>query len=245
MAKAARPGKGKRARFRWRVGPRAWLRRLLIVAVVLLLAPVPVILLCAVVNPPTTSVMLQRTVSRAWNGKRPVFPRHTPVAHSALSPNLHRAVLASEDDRFYLHHGVDMVELRKAVARRRAGGSLRGASTLSQQVAKNIFLWNGRSFVRKGLELYLAFLLELLLSKERILDLYLNLAEWGDGVFGAEAAARTHFGKSAASLTRDEAARLAAVLPSPVRWKPRGAVATRRAATILARMRYAAPKPPP
>lgn len=209
----------------------------------LLLAPVPVILALAVVNPPTTAVMLRQTVSRAWNGKRPVFPRHTPVAHAALSPNLHRAVLASEDDRFYLHHGVDMVELKKALARRQAGGSLRGASTLTQQVAKNVFLWNGRSFVRKGLELYLALLFELLLSKERILDLYLNLAEWGDGVFGAEAAARVHYGKSAASLTRDEAARLAAVLPSPVRWKPQGAVATRRAATILSRMRYAAPKP--
>ena len=221
---------------------RGVLRRLLIAAAVLLLAPVPVILLFAVVNPPTTSIILQRTVSRAWNGKRPIFPRHMPVSHAELSPNLHRAVLASEDDRFYLHHGVDMVEVRKALARRKAGGGLRGASTLTQQVAKNIFLWNGRSFIRKGLELYLAMWLELLLSKERILDLYLNLAEWGDGVFGAEAAARTHFRKSAASLTREEAARLAAVLPSPIRWKPQGSVATRRSAVILARMRYPAPK---
>jgi monofunctional biosynthetic peptidoglycan transglycosylase len=219
------------------------LRRLLLAIAVLLLAPVPVILLMAVVNPPTTSLMLQRTVSRAWNGKRPVFPRHAPVSHAQLSPNLHRAVLASEDDRFYLHHGVDLVEIRTALARRKAGGGLRGASTLTQQVAKNVFLWNGRSFIRKGLELYLALWIELLLTKERILDLYLNLAEWGDGVFGAEAAARMHFRKSAASLTREEAARLAAVLPSPIRWKPQGSVATRRSAVILSRMRYPAPKP--
>ena len=220
---------------------RIW-RRVLIAVAVLMLAPVPFILLFAVVNPPTTSIMLQRTVSRLWNGKRPVFPKHTPVSHAQLSPNLHRAVLASEDDRFYLHSGVDMVEVRKALARRRQGGGLRGASTLSQQVAKNIFLWNGRSFIRKGIELYIALWLELLLTKERILDLYLNLAEWGDGVFGAEEAARTHFRKSAASLTREEAARLAAILPSPIRWKPQGSVATRRSAIILSRMRYPAPK---
>jgi monofunctional glycosyltransferase len=219
-----------------------WLKRLLIVVLIVLFAPVPAILLMSVVNPPVTSVMLQRTVSRAWNGKRPIIPRHDAVSHAKLSPNLHRAVLASEDDRFYLHNGVDMVEIRKALARRRAGGGLRGASTLTQQVAKNVFLWNGRSFVRKGLELYLALWMELLLSKERILDLYLNLAEWGDGVFGAEAAAQKHFGKSASSLTRDEAARLAAILPSPIRWSPTGSVATRRAATILGRMRYPAPR---
>ena len=233
----------RRPNLRW---PRnRWLKRLLIVALALLFAPVPVILLMAVVNPPTTSIMLQRTASRLWNGKRPVVPRHDPVSHAKLSPHLHRAVLASEDDRFYLHHGVDLVEIEKALARRRAGGGLRGASTLTQQVAKNVFLWNGRSYIRKGLELYLALWMELLLTKERILDLYLNLAEWGDGVFGAEAAARAHFGKSAALLSRDEAARLAAILPSPVRWSPKGSVATRRAGVILARMRFAAPRTKP
>ena len=222
--------------------PRRWVKRLLVVAAVLLLAPVPFILLFAVVNPPTTSIMTQRTVSRLWNGKRPMLVAHTPVSHAKLSPNLHRAVLASEDDRFYLHHGIDMVEVEKALARRRAGGGLRGASTLTQQVAKNIFLWNGRSFIRKGLELYIALWIELLLTKERILDLYLNLAEWGDGIFGAEAAAQAHFRKSAASLSREEAARLAAILPSPLRWKPQGSVATRRSAVILSRMRYPAPR---
>jgi monofunctional biosynthetic peptidoglycan transglycosylase len=154
-------------------------------------------------------------------------------------------VLASEDDRFYLHFGIDFVEINKALDRKRRGGKLRGASTITQQVAKNLFLWNGRSFVRKGIEGYIAVLLELLLTKERILDLYLNLAEWGPNAFGAEAAARVHFGKSAATLTREQAARLAAILPAPRRWSPRGAIASGRAATIMSRMQYAAPKTEP
>lgn len=220
-------------------------RRLLIAFAIVLLLPIPIVLMLSYVDPPITSIMAQRAVSRAFQGKRPIIPRHDAVSHDALSPNLRRAVLASEDERFYLHNGLDLVEMKKALARKRAGGKLRGASTLTQQVAKNIFLWNGRSFVRKGLELYLTCWLELLLSKDRILDLYLNLAEWGDGIFGAEAAARAHYGKRAASLSRDEAARLAAILPSPLRWKPQGSVATRRAATILGRMQYAVPKREP
>ncbi len=223
-----------------------WRRRVklaTIALVIFLLAPVPVILMLAVVQPPVTAVMLQRTVERLVQGKRPILLKHETVSHAGLSPNLRRAVLASEDDRFYLHHGIDFVEMQAALDRRKRGGKLRGASTLTQQVAKNLFLWNGRSFVRKGLEAYVALWIDLLLSKERILDLYLNLAEWGDGVFGAESAARVHYRKSAASLSRDEAARLAAILPAPQRWSPRGSIATRRAATILERMRYAAPKP--
>ena len=227
-------------------GERGWrrtTRRVFIVLVVFLLAPVPVILMLSVVQPPTTSVMMQRTVQRLVKGDRPVWPRHATVSRAELSPNLRRAVLASEDDRFYLHHGIDFVELRNALQRRKAGGKLRGASTLTQQVAKNLFLWNGRSFVRKALEAYVAVWLELILSKERILDLYLNLAEWGDGIFGAESASRVYFNKSANNLTREEAARLAAILPSPRRWSPTGSIATRRAAIYLERMQYAAPKP--
>jgi len=164
------------------------------------------------------------------------------VKRADISPHLRRAVLAAEDDRFYLHWGLDVVEIRKALDRAERGGRLRGASTITQQVAKNIFLWEGRSFVRKGLEAYLTLVLELTLSKERILDLYLNLAEWDEGVFGAEMAARQHFGVSAKRLTQEQAARLAAILPSPRRWSPHGAYATRRAAEILNRMQYAAPR---
>ncbi len=218
-------------------------RRAFLVLAALLVAPVPVILMLAVVQPPTTSVMMQRVVQRLVHGDRPVWPRHATVSRAGLSPNLRRAVLASEDDRFYLHHGIDFVELQHALDRRKAGGKLRGASTLTQQVAKNLFLWNGRSFIRKGLEAYVALWLEVILSKERILDLYLNLAEWGDGIFGAESASRAYFGKSAKTLTREEAARLAAILPSPRRWSPTGSIATRRAAIYLERMQFAAPKP--
>jgi monofunctional biosynthetic peptidoglycan transglycosylase len=214
------------------------LRALLLVA----FAPVPFILLFAVVNPPVTMVMLQRAGQRFLAGEKPAWPVHTPVSRSAMSPSLRRAVLASEDDRFYLHNGIDFVELDKALDRRKRGGKLRGASTLSQQVAKNIFLWNGRSFVRKGMEAYVTLWLELLLTKERILDLYINLAEWGPNHFGAEAGARYHYRKSAASLTREESARMAAILPSPRRWTPRGSVASRRVGAILQRMQYAAPK---
>lgn len=225
-----------------RTGWRKWLWRGFIAGTVFLLLPVPIVLLLAVVQPPTTAVMLGRTFDRMGDGKRPFYPRRTVVSRSEISPQLRRAVLASEDDRFYLHHGFDLVEIDKALEKRKRGGRLRGASTLTQQVAKNIFLWEGRSYIRKGLEAYLTLWLELLLTKERILDLYLNLAEWGDGVFGAEAAARKHFGKSAAKLSREEAARLAAILPSPIRWSPTGSVASLRIGAIMERMQYAAPK---
>lgn len=210
-----------------------------------LLAPFVLALPLNVIHPPTTAVILTRSVQRLAQGKRPVYPRRDVVAHGAISANLHRAVLAAEDDRFYIHEGFDLEEIEKALARRRAGGRLRGASTITQQVAKNLFLWEGRSYVRKGLEAYLTLVLEICLPKERILDLYLNLAEWGDGVFGAEMAARTFYRKPARALTRDEAARLAAVLPAPRRWSPNGTVARRRAAIILQRMQYAAPREAP
>ncbi|MGV3707364.1 MAG: monofunctional biosynthetic peptidoglycan transglycosylase [Gemmatimonas sp.] len=224
-----------------RTGWRKWAYRGFMASAVFLLLPIPMVLLLAVVQPPTTMIMLDRTFERMFSGKRPIYPVRDVVSRSEISPFLRRAVLASEDDRFYLHYGFDLVEIDKALEKKRRGGRLRGASTLTQQVAKNIFLWEGRSYVRKGLEAYMTLWLELLLTKDRILDLYLNLAEWGDGVFGAEAAARKHFGKSASKLTREEAARLAAVLPSPIRWSPKGSVASLRIPSILGRMQYPAP----
>lgn len=207
-----------------------------------LLAPIVISLSFNFLQPPTTAMMLRRAVQRAMANQEPWYPRRDVVARDAISPLLRRAVLAAEDDRFYLHWGLDLVEIQKALDRAERGGRLRGASTITQQVAKNIFLWEGRSFVRKGLEAYLTLVLELTLPKERILDLYLNLAEWGDGAFGAEMAARRHFGVSAARLTTEQSARLAAILPSPRRWSPTGSVATRRIPDILARMQYAAPR---
>lgn len=223
----------------------AWprLRRLLLIAAgIVMLGPIVLGLLLNVVQPPTTMVMLRRTAQRAVEGKRPWYPKRDIVARSDISPRLRRAVLAAEDDRFYLHWGLDVVEIQKALDRAERGGRLRGASTITQQVAKNIFLWEGRSFVRKGFEAYITLVLEVTLPKERILDLYLNLAEWGDGIFGAEMAARKHFGVSAARLNAEQAARLAAILPAPRRWSPKGSVASNRAPDILARMQYAAPR---
>jgi monofunctional glycosyltransferase len=220
------------------------LRRLVaIFALAVVVGPFILVLPLNLVQPATTMVMLRRAAQRLVAGKRPIYPRRDIVGRDEISPHLRRAVLASEDDRFYLHFGFDFEEIGNALERAKRGRRLRGASTITQQVAKNLFLWEGRSYVRKGFEAWLTLVLEICLSKDRILDLYLNLAEWGDGVFGAEMAARTHYRKAAKNLTRDEAARLAAVLPSPVRWSPKGSIAGRRAAGIVARMRYPAPRP--
>ncbi len=165
-----------------------------------------------------------------------------PVRLADVGRNLPRAVIAAEDSRFCSHRGFDIEAIEQAMESNRAGGRLRGASTISQQVAKNAFLWPGRTWVRKGLEAWFTFWLETLLSKRRILELYLGIAEWGPGVFGAQAAARHHFGKPAARLSAGEAARLAAVLPSPIRLKAAapGAATRRNARAIERRMRLVA-----
>jgi monofunctional biosynthetic peptidoglycan transglycosylase len=189
-----------------------------------------------IVEPPTTMVMVVRMVERTLAGKRPIYPRRQPVPIDHISPWLRRAVVAAEDDRFYRHYGFDFQEIARAIEDHEKGKPLRGASTISQQTAKNLFLWDGRSYLRKGLEAYLTAILEAMLPKERILEIYLNLAEWGDGVFGAEMAARASYGKAAAHLSREEAARLAAILPNPRGWGVNAPVARRRARTILERM---------
>ena len=138
------------------------------------------------------------------------------VSWQKMSPNARLAVMASEDQLFPDHSGFDFKSIQKAMEyNKRKPGRVRGASTISQQVAKNVFLWQGRSWIRKGLEVYFTFMIELVWGKKRILETYLNVAEMGKGVFGIEAAARHHFGKSAANLTRQEAAMIAATLPNP------------------------------
>jgi monofunctional biosynthetic peptidoglycan transglycosylase len=135
-----------------------------------------------------------------------------------ISPELVRAVIAAEDTRFCEHRGFDWVELQKAIDEWRRGEGLRGASTISNQVARNVFLWPSRDLFRKGLEAYFTLLVELLWRKERIIEVYLNVAEWGPGIFGAEAAAEYYFGKPASELTRREASLMAAILPNPIEW---------------------------
>jgi monofunctional glycosyltransferase len=190
------------------------IRRLLVTAVLALVAIVlTLILLYRWIDPPLTPLMLLRY---------PVAGRieHAPVPMHAISPELQYAVIASEDNRFCRHHGVDWGAVNDAVEEYDLEGRLRGASTITMQLARNLFLWPGGGFFRKGIEVILALAIDALLPKRRILEIYLNTAEWGDGIYGAEAASRTYFRTSAARLSRRDAALLAAVLPNPRRWTP-------------------------
>jgi len=175
----------------------------------LILLPYLITPLYAVIDPVST-VMLWRRISGAR-----VDRQYVPI--SRMSPALPRAVIIAEDGRFCTHHGIDLAEIREALAESDDLDEMRGGSTITQQVAKNLFLWQGRSLVRKALEFPLALWIDLVLSKRRILEIYLNIAQWGaNGEFGAEAGARRAFGKSSRELSRYEAAMLAAVLPNPV-----------------------------
>jgi monofunctional glycosyltransferase len=170
------------------------------------------------IAPPTTAVIIERRMASLWSGHSyKVDCTWTPL--SRISSSAAIAAIAAEDQNFATHHGFDFESIQKALDQHEHGRRLRGASTLSQQVAKNLFLWSGRSFIRKGLEAYFTVLIELTWSKSRILEVYLNIVELGDGVFGVEAASRRYFQKSAARLSPDESALLAAVLPNPLRFK--------------------------
>lgn len=163
---------------------------------------------------------------------------YTWVPLEEMSPHLVQAVIAAEDTRFCDHSGVDLDAIQTALDERAQSGRVRGASTLTQQTAKNVFLWNGGGYVRKGGEAWFAIFIDGFWGKRRVIETYLNIAEWGDGLYGVQAAAYGRFGKPASELTRFEAARLAAVLPSPNKWRvnPAGPYVRQRTATILARM---------
>jgi monofunctional biosynthetic peptidoglycan transglycosylase len=156
--------------------------------------------------------------------------QYTWVDYKAISPHLTRAVVASEDNRFFQHHGFDWTEIQHAIKENKQRKRPRGASTITQQVSKNVFLWPDNSWLRKGLEVYYTILIEWLWPKERIMEVYLNVAEMGKGIYGAEAAAQHYFKKEASRLTAREAALIAACLPNPIRRnpaKPSGYVQTR------------------
>ena len=190
-------------------------RRVLRGALWVLPAVVLVILFLRFVPPPTSAFMLVRHVEGIFGDGPAVMYSWTPM--ESIPRHMALAVVASEDQNFPRHFGFDVDAIARAVEHNEKGKKIRGASTITQQVAKNLFLWSGRSYVRKGLEAGLTVLLELLWSKERILEVYLNIAEFGDGTYGVGAAAKRFFGKTPARLTRGEAALLAAVLPSPRR----------------------------
>jgi monofunctional biosynthetic peptidoglycan transglycosylase len=171
-------------------------------------------------NPKTTALIEIRKAEGQLK-KRPYAPALVWTPLQRISPNLQSAVLAAEDDRFYQHHGVEWDLVQEAFKDNwRAGKPVRGASTITQQLAKNLYLTPRKTYVRKARELFYTWRLERSLPKRRILEIYLNVAEWGDGIFGAEAASRAYFGKSAAELSMDEAVALATVLPSPRRHRP-------------------------
>lgn len=183
------------------------------------------------VNPPITITQLTNWVE--GHGLKRDY-----VDFDAMSPNIRLAVMASEDQLFPDHNGFDIKSIKKALESNKKSKRIRGASTISQQVAKNVFLWQGRSWFRKGLEVYFTFMIELLWSKERILEMYLNVSEMGTGIFGVEAAAQKYFKKPASKLTRTEAARIAAVLPNPKKYKaePASPYVARRTSWILNQM---------
>jgi monofunctional biosynthetic peptidoglycan transglycosylase len=183
------------------------------------------------VNPPITITQFTNWIE-GYGLKRDY------VDFDAMSPNIRLAVMASEDQLFPDHNGFDIKSIKKALESNKKSTRVRGASTISQQVAKNVFLWQGRSWFRKGLEVYFTFMIELLWSKQRILEMYLNVSEMGTGIFGVEAAAQKYFKKPASKLTRTEAARIAACLPNPKKYKaePASPYVARRTSWILNQM---------
>ena len=194
--------------------------KLLLAAVVGFYALMAVsILLLRWVSPITTAVQLERRV-QAFSRPLPYHKEYKFVPMAQISPALKHALVAAEDARFFQHHGFDWVEVENAVNERRETGRRRGASTITQQLVKNLFLTTSSTWVRKGVEATLVPIVELLLPKTRILELYLNVIEWGPGIFGAEAAARHYYRSAARRLTREQAINLATVVPAPLRRKP-------------------------
>lgn len=207
------------------------LRAIALALALIALSPIVGAVAYRFVPPPGTWTMLQRKLS----GDVIIHP-WTPLKE--ISPHLVRAVIAAEDSRFCLHRGIDVEAVEKAIENNKNGHRRRGGSTITQQTAKNVFLWQGGGWVRKGFEAYFTVVAERIWGKRRTMELYLNVAEWGNGYFGAEAAARGRFGKSATDLSKQEAALLAAVLPSPNKWRAvnPGPYVRLRAATIRKRM---------
>lgn len=220
---------------RSRTGGR-WLRWLLIIAAALFVLPIAQVGCVRVANPPLTPLMFLRTAEVRISGRSPAPRRYVWIDADQISRSFLRCVLTSEDQRFFQHRGFDWKEMK--IAQREAerrGKPARGASTITMQCARSLFLWQGRSWIRKGLEAYYTFWMELLLPKRRILELYANVIEMGDAVYGVEAAAQAHFGTSARALKREQSALLVAILPNPRKRDPQhpSAAVTARAARIL------------
>ncbi|MBP6557722.1 MAG: monofunctional biosynthetic peptidoglycan transglycosylase, partial [Flavobacterium sp.] len=188
---------------------------------------------------PITPLMITRAIENKIDGNDAVLS-HDWVPLEEISPNLQKAVIASEDGNFLKHNGFDFAAMQKAFKNNQKGRKLKGGSTISQQTAKNVFLWQGRSYFRKGLEAYFTVLIELIWGKERIMEVYLNSIEMGNGVYGAEEAARVWYRTSADNLTKREAAGIAAILPNPRKYKATNSSSyiERRKDRIMRNMRH-------
>ena len=171
------------------------------------------------IDPPTNAVHAERRL-QSWIHHTPYRERYDFTPLENISPDLQHAVIAAEDANFYHHHGFDWHQIQIAAEDDLEGERTRGASTITQQLVKNLFFGTGRSFIRKGAEATLVPVAELVLGKRRILEIYLNIVEWGPGIYGAEAACRYHYGLSAQNIGREQAARLAAILPNPLKRRP-------------------------
>lgn len=183
------------------------------------ISTISVTILYRFIPPPVTPLMLIRATGHAFKGEKMKLAKDW-VSLKNISPNMLQAVVASEDNNYMKHYGVDFDAIKKAKELNKRSKILRGASTISQQTAKNVFLWPDRSWLRKGLEVYFTGLIEIFWGKRRIMEVYLNVIEMGDGIYGVEMAAQLYFSKPASSLTVSEAALIAAVLPNPRRWSP-------------------------
>jgi monofunctional biosynthetic peptidoglycan transglycosylase len=203
---------------------RKWLRTIVVGGLLLVLALYALCAVCILtlrwINPPTTAVQIERRVDAVLK-HRPYRKHYDFVALHKISPNLQHAVVAAEDGRFRAHHGFDWVEMQKVLEQDMKRHKLgRGGSTITQQLVKNMFLSTGRSLIRKGVESTLVPIVEVLLTKDRILELYLNVIEWGPGIYGAQAASEFYYHAPASDVSREQAARLAAIIPAPLKRKP-------------------------
>jgi monofunctional biosynthetic peptidoglycan transglycosylase len=191
------------------------------IIVLFILGSVFLVAVYTVINPPITPLMLIRPIEGIFQGKFVGIDKDW-VDYEEISPNLLRAVISAEDGKFLRHDGFDWNAIKRArrINTMRKGKKIIGASTISMQTSKNVFLWQGRNYIRKGLEAYFTILIEAIWGKKRILEIYVNSIEWGNGIYGVEAASQQYFKKSAKTITKREAALLAAVLPNPRKWSP-------------------------
>jgi monofunctional biosynthetic peptidoglycan transglycosylase len=183
-----------------------------------IIASVSAVIIFGFLPPPCTPLMLVRLVEQATNPAQTLRLHQTWLTANEISPNMYRAAIAAEDQNFNEHFGLDFGAMKKALKNNQQGKKIKGGSTITQQTAKNLFLWQGRSYLRKALEAYFTILIEIFWSKKRILQMYLNIIEMGNGIYGIQAAAQYYFKKPAAQLTAAQAATIAAILPNPRRW---------------------------